>query len=219
MAQRETTPNADESPLSIKRLTNAFAAMLGRKPAGGAKAEAPPRETPPTTKTITEALLFVGRPDNQPLSAEAMAATMRDITPEEVEAAVAELNDEYLADGSAMTIQASAAGYKMVLRDDLTRVRDKFHGKLKQATLTPPAMEVLSVVAYRQPIDLAAINELRGQNSQSLANSLVRRGLLRIERPDDNPKRPHYRTTDRFLQVFGMTDINQMPQAAEFEVA
>ncbi|QDU54066.1 SMC-Scp complex subunit ScpB [Aeoliella mucimassa] len=219
MSDRETTKSED-SPLSIRRLTNAFAAMLGRKPsASGAKSDAAPRETPTNTRTITEALLFVGRPDNQPMSAAALAATMRDITPEEVATAVDELNAEYLADSSAMTIEQSAGGYKMVLREEYSRVRDKFHGKLKQTTLTPTAMEVLSVVAYRQPIELAAINELRGQNSQSLANSLVRRGLLRLERPADNPKRPLYRTTEQFLKVFGLTHINQLPQAAEFEVA
>lgn len=217
--ENQQPAKSDESPLSLKRLTNAFAAMLGRKPRGEQVQSAVPRVTPTNTRTITEALLFVGRADNQPMSAAAIAATMRDITPEEVVEAIDQLNSEYEEDGAAMRIEQSAAGYKMVLREELRRVRDKFRGKLKQSTLTPAAMEVLSVVAYRQPIELAAISDLRGQNSQSLATSLVRRGLLRIERPADNPQRPHYRTTDRFLQVFGLTHIDQLPRSEEFEVA
>lgn len=211
---------ARESPLSLQRLTNAFAAMLGRKaPPTTPRSDAPPREVTTNTRTITEALLFVGRPDNQPLSADAIAATMRDITPAEVEQAIDELNAEYAADESAMVIARSSAGFRMVLRSDLDRVRDKFYGKVQQATLTPAAMEVLAVIAYRQPVELKTIDELRGQKSQSLASSLVRRGLVRLERPADNPKQPRYVTTDRFLQVFQLANIDQLPQAEEFDAA
>lgn len=190
--------------------------MLGRKRAAGSSA---PQAAAIHTRSITEALLFVGRPDSKPLSAEAIAATMRDITPEEVDEAVAELQAEYEEDGSAMTILASAAGYRLVLRSDLERVRDKFYGKMKQATLTPAALEVLSIIAYRQPVDQQAIDKLRGQKSQSLASSLVRRNLVRIERPPGEPRSGLYVTTDRFLQVFGLTTVDQLPQATEFEAA
>lgn len=215
MADDETTP--DESPLSIKRLTNAFAAMLGRK--SNAAEQTAPREASIDTRSITEALLFVGRPDNKPLSAEAIAATMRDITPDEVAAAVEELNAEYVEDGSAMTIVESAAGYRLTLREDLSRVRDKFYGKVQQATLTPAAMEVLSIIAYRQPVDLKTIDAMRAQKSQSLASSLVRRGLVEIRRSEGPPRKVEYATTGRFLQVFGLSSIDQLPQAAEFEAA
>lgn len=215
MAEEEN--KREESPLSIKRLTSAFAAMLGRKP--GASEEAPPREAAIDTRSITEALLFVGRPDNQPLSAEAIAATMRDITPEEVAAAVDELNAEYLEDGSAMMIVESAAGYRLTLREELERVRDKFYGKVQQATLTPAAMEVLSIIAYRQPVDLKTIDGMRSQKSQSLASSLVRRGLVEIRRSPEAPRRVEYATSERFLRVFGLRSIDQLPQAAEFDAA
>jgi segregation and condensation protein B len=216
----ENSANAEsESPLSIKRLTSAFAAMLGRKPSKVAATETAPAEVQVNTRSITEALLFVGRADNEPLSAEAMASTMRDITPEEVVQAVSELNAEYAADGSAMTIVESAAGYRMVLREEMERVRDRFVGKVQQATLTPAAMEVLSVIAYRQPIDLKTIDTLRKQKCQSLVALLVRRGLVIVERSAANPRQVRYVTSPRFLQVFGLTSIDQLPQAAEFEAA
>lgn len=217
MSSTDTT--ADESPLSLRRLTDAFATMLGRKPPSEDRSDAPPRDAAVDARSITEAMLFVGRPDNQPLSAEALAATMRDITPDEVREAVEQLNVEYRVDDSAMTIVETAAGYRMVLREDLERVRDKFYGKVQQTTLTPAAMEVLSVIAYRQPVTVNTIDQLRGQKSQSLVGSLVRRGLVRLERPEEDPRRPHYWTSERFLQVFQLTSIDQLPQAAEFEVA
>ncbi len=216
----DAPPTAAESPLSLRRLTSAFAAMLGRKTeANHNDTGMPPQEVPTDTRTITEALLFVGRPDSQPLSAEALAATMRDVTIDEVQAAVAELNGQYAADDSALVISESAAGYRMALREDLDRVRDKFYGKVQQATLTPAAMEVLSVIAYRQPVDLKTIDDLRGQKSLSLASSLVRRGLVRLERPAEDRKQPVYTTTDRFLRVFQLANIDQLPQAQEFEPA
>lgn len=218
MSSNDSTA-ASESPLSLRRLTDAFATMLGRKTSDGGEADDTPREATVDTRTITEAMLFVGRPDNEPLSADALAGAMRDITPDEVREAVAQLNAEYQADDSAMTIAETAAGYRMVLRDDLERVRDKFYGKVQQATLTPAAMEVLSIIAYRQPVTAKTIDQLRGQKSQSLASSLVRRGLVRLQRPADDPKRPQYSTTDRFLRVFHLASIDQLPQAAEFEVA
>ncbi len=178
-----------------------------------------PREVRTDTRTITEALLFVGRPDNQPLSAQAIADTMRDVMPAEVQAAIAELNDEYEAEQSAFEIKESAAGYCLALRSDFDRVRQRFYGKVQQATLTPTAMEVLSVVAYRQPIEMKTIDELRGQRSQSTVSSLVRRGLVRLERSAQKPTTAYYHTTDRFLQVFRLTNIDQLPQAQEFDAA
>lgn len=205
-----------ESPLSLKRLTSAFAAMLGRTAAPAAADRAGPKEPVVDTRSITEALLFVGRPDNRPLSAEAIAETMRGVTADEVHAAVAELNASYQAEQSALTIEPSAAGYRLVLREELHRVRQRFHGKVQQTTLSPVAMEVLAVVAYRQPIAMAEIDALRGQKSQSLVSGLVRRGLVRLERPDQSPERPHYVTTERFLRVFHLRSLDQLPQAEEF---
>ena len=214
------TASTNDPPLSLRRLTNAFAAMLGRKSkTADDDHAAASREAPINTRTITEALLFVGRADNRPLSAEELAATMRDVTTDEVEAAVAELNAEYVADESALVISKSAAGYRMVMREDLSHTRDKFYGKAQQATLTPATLEVLSIIAYRQPIALKTIDELRGQKSQALASSLVRRSLVRLERPADTPRQPHYVTTDRFLQVFHIGSVDQLPQAEEFDAA
>lgn len=210
-----------ESPLSIKRLTNAFAAMLGRKPSHGQQDSeaAAPRETPTNTRTITEALLFVGQSNSQPLSAETIAGTMRDITPAEVDEAVAELNSQYETEESALEIVASAAGYRLAIRQQLVRVRDNFYGTARQATLSPAAMEVLSIVAYRQPVRAATIDELRGQKSHSLLSGLVRRGLVRLERDPQQVTKPCYVTTNRFLQVFKLGDVDDLPRTEEFAVA
>lgn len=219
---RETTEKPkSESPLSLRRLTDAFAAMMGHKPKRQDHAEqldGRSREVAVDVRSITEALLFVGLEENAPLSAQQLSGTMRDITPDEVTAAVAELNVTYQAEGSAFCIASEAAGYRLVLRSELERVREKFFGRVRQATLTPQAMEALSVVAYQQPVTAEQVDQLRREKSQSLLSGLVRKGLLRLERPEENPKQPVYYTTQRFLKVFGLNELGQLPKAEEFDL-
>jgi segregation and condensation protein B len=70
---------------------------------------------------------------------------------------------------------------------------------------------VLSIVAYRQPIRSEEVDALRDAKSGAILAQLVRRRLLAIERPPDSPRRPFYRTTDRFLRVYGLTTLDDLP--------
>jgi len=72
-------------------------------------------------------------------------------------------------------------------------------------------------VAYRQPIVAEDVNRLRGIPSGHLLAQLVRRQLLRIERPQRKPRPIHYRTTDRFLELFGLESLDDLPQSEELE--
>ncbi|MCA9239003.1 MAG: SMC-Scp complex subunit ScpB [Planctomycetales bacterium] len=216
MADSTTSPTA--APLSLKRLTAAFAQMLG-----GSR-EQPPQATGPKQdpceigpRSIVEAILFVGAEDGRARTREELAAVMRDVTAEEVDQAVDELNSLYERDGAAYEILRSASGYRLTLRDSLLRVRDRFYGKVKQARLSPAALEVLSLVAYRQPMTGAAIDNLRGARSGPLLSQLVRRGLLRQERADSGDQAARYLTTPRFLQAFRLSSLDQLPRAAELD--
>ena len=73
------------------------------------------------------------------------------------------------------------------------------------------------MVAYRQPMTRAEVNELRGKPSGAVLSQLVRRELLRLERPEDQPRNPHYYTTARFLELFGLSSIEELPQSQEFD--
>lgn len=75
------------------------------------------------------------------------------------------------------------------------------------------------MVAYRQPITRDSVSQLRGQSSGAVLSQLVRRELLRIERTEENPRVPMYYTTDRFLDLFGMASIDELPQSQEFDVS
>ncbi|MEO8495739.1 MAG: SMC-Scp complex subunit ScpB, partial [Planctomycetota bacterium] len=172
-----------------------------------------------TPRTILEAMLFVGSSNSEPLSGRVVAGLMRGVSPREIEELVRELNEAYEAEACPYHIISEGAGYAMQLRPEFARLRDKFYGRVREAKLSQPAIDVLAMVAYRQPITRDSVNELRGQSSGAVLSQLVRRELLRIERTKENPRSPLYRTTDRFLDLFGMASIEELPQSQEFDVS
>jgi segregation and condensation protein B len=213
----------------LNRLREAFAAMLGQQPAhfGAATiaAESPEAgvERTPTRpcelnpRTLTEAILFVGRPDNGPLSAREMAAAMRGVSPAEIEAAIEELNSVYDRDHTAYCVEQSNGGYRLVLREQFNRMRDKFYGRVKEARLSPAVLEVLSLLAYNQPVTAEKLNELRGGPTGAALSTLVRRRLAKIEREEKGQAPPWYSTTDRFLKLFGLENIDALPRVEEMD--
>ena len=226
----ESQRNENKSPLSLDRLREAFAAMLNPHGAGSREQDANPTPCPlPTApcpdpceispRSVVEAMLFVGRPDNRPLSAHEMAATMRGVSPSEIDAAVAELNQVYGDDRASYEIVGSSNGYQLALREEFGRMRDKLHHRVREAKLSSAALEVLSIVAYTQPTTVEEINELRGAASGAALSTLVRRKLVRRERPASASGPPLYWTTDRFLRLFGLESLAALPRSEELEKA
>src|SRR5262249_53368604 len=103
------------------------------------------------------------------------------------------------------------------LRTEFNRMRDKFYGRVRETKLSPAAVEVLSIVAYNQPTTVADVNELRGATSGPVLASLVRKKLLRMERPEDRSQPPRYWTTDRFLRLYGLESVSALPRSEELE--
>jgi segregation and condensation protein B len=232
----------DSEGLSLDKLNRAFAAMLGagddpysvpedpsedpvraaivaeereklaagRRSAVDAACEINPR-------SILEAMLFVGTPDNRPLTAQHIAGLMRGVRPAEIDELAGELNAAYAASGRPYRIASEAAGYRLGLAPRFEPIRDKFFGRIKQARLSPAAIEVLAVVAYNGPLTAEAVNQLRGTASGPILSQLVRRELLRIERPAEEPREPRYLTTERFLRLVGVESLADLPRILELE--
>jgi segregation and condensation protein B len=231
------TKASGNSPLSLSRLRQAFASMLGQpganpsprstKTGQAEAAQAGSRLSPENIArnfrceinpcTVAEAILFVGRPDNNPMSARELAAAMRGVSPAEIETAVDELNAVYDVDGAPYHVEKSNGGYRLALRKEFDRMRGKFYGRVKEARLSPAAVEVLSVVAYNQPVTVEQVNELRGAPSGPALSMLVRRRIVRLERPEDGNRLPVYTTTERFLKLFGLENLETLPRTEELE--
>ena len=189
--------------------------------------EAPPHavQQPPEAEdpcrisplTILEAMLFVGNPHNEPLTAARGAGLMRGVEPEEIAGLVEQLNRRYAGNGCPYQIIIEGAGYRMRLRSRFGPVQNRFYGRVREARLSQAAVDVLAIVAYRQPLSADEVSRLRDRPSGHLLAQLVRRQLLRVERPEENRRKLLYRTTDRFLQLFGLESIDELPQAEDLE--
>jgi segregation and condensation protein B len=227
----------DPSPLSLSRLREAFAQMLGSGGSGNFSSPAncdlpvcdnsieskhgavPSAACEINPRSVAEAVLFVGRPDNGAISARELAGIMRGVSPAEIHSAVAELNAIYDADMTPYKIESTNLGYRLVLRPEFERMRDKFYGRVREAKLSPAALEVLSIIAYNQPLGLEEINQMRGVPSGAVVSTLVRRHLVRLEHAPDPKGVSRYWTTDRFLRLFGLESLAALPRSEELEKA
>ena len=164
-------------------------------------------------KSILEAMLFVGDPNGQPLIPAQVAKMMRGVSVQEIDDLISDLNCAYQDAGSVYEIRRQDAGYVMALRDQYDGLRERFYGTVRETKLSQVAIDVLAVVAYNQGISRQEIDAMRDQSSGSVLSQLVRRKMLRLERTEEKPRKTIYFTTARFLQVFGLEDIEDLPQA------
>ncbi|MBN2022344.1 MAG: SMC-Scp complex subunit ScpB [Pirellulales bacterium] len=229
-----------EQGISLRSLTEAFAQALGRvgpeadareaepvaqaeRPAPDEAWEEPPAEVqadetcPIGPMTILEAMLFVDNSENRPLAASRAAELMRGVEPSEIHELVRRLNERYRANRCPYQVVSEDAGYRMQLRSEFHGLRNRFHGRVREARLSQAAIDVLAIVAYRQPLSGDEVTRLRDKPSGHLLAQLVRRRLLRIERPADRSQKAVYHTTDRFLDLFGLASLDDLPQSEELD--
>ena len=162
-------------------------------------------------------MLFVGHPENEPLTSQTVAGLMRGVRPSEVDQLVEELNELYLEEDCPYHIEAVGAGYRLTVKDEYQAIRERFYGKIREAKLSQAAVDVLAVVAYRQPIGREAVDEIRKDAHGRLLNQLVRRQLLAVERTTEKPRQSLYRTTARFLELFGLHSLDELPHSQDFD--
>lgn len=121
--------------------------------------------------------------------------------------------DEY----SGLRLVTINQTYKLITSPDCGDVISEFFKKDLSKNLSQSALEILAIVAYRQPITRVEIDELRGVNSSAALQTLIWRGLIKINGKKDVPGRPNlYVTTDYFLQYFNYSSLADMPVIEDF---
>jgi segregation and condensation protein B len=170
---------------------------------------------PPPLPRIVEALLFVG---GAPLTAERACDTIRGLTPAQFHEVVQNLHRDYRKQGRPYAIQTRDQGYVLTLRSRFRPVVEKLYGTNREARLSPAAIDVLSLVAYRQPATKQEVDSLRGAESGAILRQLVRRGLLAIVRRGEADQREvAYGTTARFLELFHLRSLDDLPQTQDLQ--
>ncbi len=170
---------------------------------------------PPPLKRILEALLFVG---GLPVTAARAAEIIRNLTPEDFQGALEELNQEYREHGRPYEIASKGDGFLFALRPGYEEVVTNLHGGSREARLSPAALDVLALVAYRQPINRTDIDALRGARSSAVLRQLVRRGLVAMDPGEGPGRQATYRTTPRFLEIFGLASLDDLPRVQDLRV-
>src|SRR5579862_1104228 len=136
-----------------------------------------------------------------------------------VRATVDELAAEYAAADRAMEIRQVAGGYRMSTKPEHHDVVRAFAKSLKPPVrLSLPALETLAVIAYKQPVTVPEISEIRGVDSNGVIATLLERKLITTAGRKAVIGRPIlYKTTKEFLLRFGLKDVSELPSMEEFE--
>lgn len=153
----------------------------------------------------------------EPLTPQRIADILPRGTPARARELVEELGREYDAQDRAFEIWEVSGGYQLRTRADYARWVQQLHA-LRPARLSTAALETLAVIAYRQPLTRAEVEQVRGVDVGATLRSLVERKLVRIAGHREVPGRPMlYATSRRFLEVFGLQDLKELPTLRDLE--
>jgi segregation and condensation protein B len=165
---------------------------------------------------IVEALLFASE---APLSAAELARADEDLDEERVEAAIAELRAEYDRQERAFTVFEVGGGFQLLTRPEYAPVLERFDSVPAAHRLSGPALETLVIIAYRQPVGRAEVEEIRGVGAGGVLKTLQERGLIDVVGRGEGLGRPLlYGTTQFFLQHFGFRTLGDLPRPEEMPV-
>jgi len=162
---------------------------------------------------LVEAALFAA---DEPLPLRRLAAVAGLADAHEARRLVRKLQSFYNKDRTAFQVEELAGGFQLLTRPEYHPWLVRLRRTGNELRLSPAAREALAIVAYRQPIMRAAIEAIRGVQCGELLRLLMGKGLIRITGRHDSLGRPVlYGTTKKFLQVFGLKSLRDLPQAEQ----
>ncbi len=176
---------------------------------------------------VIEALLFAAQ---KPFTARELSAAIKSaggddellpnefakVTEAQVAAALEQLKIEYVQQNRAFQLAEKADGWQLISDPAYASWVRQLFPAVKPARLTPPSLETLAIIAYRQPITRADIEAVRGVAVDGVLQNLMERGLVKIAGRAEVPGRPLiYETTEFFLEHFGLRNLDELPNAEE----
>ena len=165
-------------------------------------------------KRIVEALILAAR---EPLSAARLAQAVPRLAPARARELALELRADYDREGRGFELAEVAGGFQLRTRPELAEFVQRLEQE-RPARLSRAALETLAVIAYRQPVTRAEIEHVRGVDCGPVLRSLLERHLARIAGHRDVPGRPMlYGTTRRFLEVFGLASLEDLPSLRDLD--
>jgi len=163
---------------------------------------------------IAEAIIFVS---DEPITSKALAEIV-DEHKDTIQAAVEELQKEYEERGGGLQIREIAGGWQIATRTEYHEEVRRFLKTRPSAKLSLAALETLAVIAYKQPVTVPEILEIRGVQSASAIKTLLEKRLIVTKGHKETVGRPMlYGTSKDFLIQFGLKDLSDLPSIEDFE--
>jgi segregation and condensation protein B len=166
-------------------------------------------------KRIIEALLFAA---DESISVSRLRNIIENAQVRDIRSAIEELNEEYESSGRAFMIEEIADGYRMYTRPEFNDWLKKLFKQRTEGRLSLASLETLAIVAYKQPIERAEIEDIRGVDVGQILRNLLDKDLIKILGRSEKLGRPFlYGTTRQFLEHFGLKSLKELPQSADVE--
>ncbi|HVR42487.1 MAG TPA: SMC-Scp complex subunit ScpB [Thermoanaerobaculia bacterium] len=170
--------------------------------------------TPAELRAAIEAILFVSA---EPVTLEDLVEAFPDAVRGEIEAELAAIETSFAGREGGFLLERAAGGFRFATRPELDPWLRRFYARRNEGRLSMAGLETLAIVAYRQPITVPEINDIRGVNSTGVIRTLLDRKMLRIAGRKSVVGSPFlYRTTRDFLLHFGLESIQDLPRLEEF---
>jgi segregation and condensation protein B len=167
-----------------------------------------------TVESVVEAVLFAS---DEPLTA-ARLANIVEVTTKQIREHIDNLNNKYQAGNHAFRIEQIAGGYQMLTLSNYNHWLKQLLRVRSETKLSPAAMETLAIIAYKQPVIRADIEAIRGVAVGEVIRSLCYKGLIKIVGRAEVLGRPMlYGTTKKFLEVFGLNTLKDLPKIEELK--
>lgn len=166
---------------------------------------------------LIEAALFAA---NRPITVEELQTLEPESAVADVRTALDELREHYDFDGHSVEVVELAGGYQILTRRAFAEAIERAQIAVRTPRLTAAGMETLAVIAYRQPVGRAEIEEIRGVSAGGVLRSLQERGLIEVVGRSEGMGRPLlYGTTPLLLELLGLRELGELPRTEEFSVA
>ncbi len=149
-------------------------------------------------------------------SGEEGAREWENVNSKQIENVIDELGEKLGSSGRSIELQEGSHGWRFVTRSDFAHWVRALLPEMRPERLSPPALETLALIAYRQPITKADIEAVRGVSVDGMLQKVMDRGLVQVGGRADLPGRPLlYETTELFMEHFGVKQLEDLPNATE----
>jgi segregation and condensation protein B len=172
--------------------------------------------------TYIESLIFVAQ---QPVKREDIRYNLENalqvkINSEDIDEALGRLQEKYWDDNFAIEIVEVAEGFQFVTKGAFHHIAGHYLKQLTKRRLSKVALETLAIIAYRQPVSRAEIEQIRGVNADYAIEKLLEKELIEIVGRSTGPGKPLlYSASPKFMDYFGLRSMEDLPQLKEFQVA